>query len=90
MIELGTRVKDSISGFMGIATARTTWLYKMPQICIEPQDLYNEAPISAQWFDEPRVVLVMPEVPTVPHFGAVSLDSDFYHELKLAEKGDRK
>jgi len=56
MLKLGSRVKDTISGFTGILTARTEWLYGCIRVSIEPEVLHEGKPIEAQWFDEERVV----------------------------------
>lgn len=65
MIKLGNLVRDIISGFSGVATARTEWMYGCSRICIEPQHLHEGKPIEAQWFDEQRVVLVEERAPEV-------------------------
>lgn len=36
MIELGNKVKDIVTGFVGIATSRVTYLNGCKQICITP------------------------------------------------------
>ena len=36
MIELGEKVKDTITGFTGIATARTDYLYGCIRVEVEP------------------------------------------------------
>lgn len=52
MVKLGNKYKDSISGFSGIATARTTYLTGCIRVCLEPTKLNKEGfPIEA-WFDE--------------------------------------
>lgn len=35
-IELGDKVKDTVTGFTGIAVARTTWLYGCDRILVQP------------------------------------------------------
>jgi hypothetical protein len=56
MIKLGTKVKDSISGFEGIATARIEYLYGCVRVLVEPQGLNQDGkPIEAQYFDEQRL-----------------------------------
>ena len=37
MIKLGSKVKDKVTGFMGIATARVNYLNGCIQYCIEPR-----------------------------------------------------
>jgi hypothetical protein len=55
-VELGTRVKDKISGFEGIATGRTEYLYGCVRVLVEPERLEAGKPIEGEWFDEQRLV----------------------------------
>jgi hypothetical protein len=55
MVKLGAKVTDSITGFSGIATARTEYLDGAAKVCVEAQELVDGKPVEA-WFDEPRVV----------------------------------
>jgi hypothetical protein len=68
MIELGTKVKDLITGFTGVAVARTEWLYGCARIVVESCDLKDGVPISPQWFDEQRVEEIegSPKFPVSP------------------------
>lgn len=36
LINLGDKVKDAVTGFTGIAAARTTWLHGCDRICVHP------------------------------------------------------
>ncbi|QTL01945.1 hypothetical protein J5J86_14135 [Aquabacter sp. L1I39] len=58
MVTLGHRVKDAITGLVGIATARTEYMYGCAQVHIQPEGLKDGAPISGAWFDEQRVSTV--------------------------------
>jgi hypothetical protein len=58
MIELGSKVKDLITGFTGIAVARDEWLYGCVRIGIKSQDLKDGKPIDIEWVDEPQVVVI--------------------------------
>jgi hypothetical protein len=58
MIKLGSKVKDHYTGFSGIATGRTEWLYGCSRICIECTKLKDGKPIESQWFDEQRVDII--------------------------------
>jgi hypothetical protein len=55
MIKLGEIVVDSISGFTGVATAKTEWLYGCVRICVTPKELKDGKPVDEQWFDEQRL-----------------------------------
>lgn len=57
MIELGQKVRDSISGFEGIATARAEFLHGCIRIQVSPTKLQeNGQPIEGQYFDEAQLV----------------------------------
>lgn len=58
MIKLGSKVRDKISGFEGIATGRTTWLYGCERICVQPQEISKGKPVDAQWFDVNQLDLI--------------------------------
>jgi hypothetical protein len=55
MVKLGARVTDRISGFTGIATGRSEYLYGCVRILVEPEALHDGKPVEAQWFDEQRL-----------------------------------
>jgi hypothetical protein len=53
---LGDCVRDTISGFEGIAVARAEYLYGCVRFQVEAQRLgENGAPIESVWFDEQRL-----------------------------------
>ncbi len=54
-VKLGSKVKDSITGFEGIAIARSEWMYGCTRIVVESQTLKDGKPIDGQWFDEQRI-----------------------------------
>ncbi len=62
MIKLGSKVRDTITGFQGIAIARTQWMYGCERITIKPDKVDKDGKtIEAETFDEPQVVLVRAE-----------------------------
>jgi len=65
MIKLGSRVKDTYTGFLGTAVGRTEWLYGCTRIAIEPTELHDGKPIDMVWFDEQRVEMVKPSMPKI-------------------------
>ncbi|MCJ7543672.1 MAG: hypothetical protein MUP47_03740 [Phycisphaerae bacterium] len=70
MISLGSRVRDTITGFTGIAVGRTEWMWGYVRYAVEPKGLRDGKPVDAQWFDEPRlVVLAAKRVPSRPTGG---------------------
>lgn len=58
MIKLGSRVKDSISGFSGIATGRFEYLYGCVRIGISPETLHDGKPVEYQVFDEAQCIVL--------------------------------
>lgn len=59
MVTLGELVKDQITGFTGVATARCLYLYGCERIQITSQKLTKEKNEPQQeWFDEAGVVKV--------------------------------
>ena len=66
MIRLGSRVKDSITGFTGIAIGRTDWLYGCSRICVEPEKLQKDGKaFESLWFDEQRIIVIKEMGPKV-------------------------
>ena len=56
IVGLGDRVRDRISGFRGIATCRSTFLYGCIRISITPEETDKDGKVNqAEWFDEPQV-----------------------------------
>jgi len=64
-IKLGSKVKDTLTGFKGMAIGRTEWLYGCTRIGIEPQELHEGKPIEAQWFDEQRIETIKEDAPKI-------------------------
>ena len=63
-IKLGDVVRDSVSGFEGLAVARTEWLYGCVRYGVEARALREGKLIEAQWFDEARLA---PAIETSAH-----------------------
>ena len=58
-IKLGDKVCDPISGFEGIVTARTEWLYGCIRVGVTAERLSDKGLVmDAQWFDEPQVEFI--------------------------------
>jgi hypothetical protein len=71
MINLGDEVKDIVTGFTGIVTAKTEWLNKCVRIHVTPQKLHEGKPIESQVFDleqlevlKKKAVVIEKEIPT--------------------------
>ena len=58
---LGFTVKDQISGFTGVVTAKTEWLNGCVRYGVQSRKLNDGEPLAAQWFDEDDL-LVLPGV----------------------------
>jgi hypothetical protein len=62
-IELGDKVKDTVTGYTGIAVARTRWLHGCDRIAVQPQELDKDNKVQEpQTFDEKQLDLVKPGV----------------------------
>lgn len=56
---LGCYVRDTITGFEGIATGRAEYMFGCAQLVITPDRLGPDGKIiPGEWFDEQRVVIV--------------------------------
>ena len=53
--ELGIKVKDKISGFSGILTARVEFLTGCNRYCVQPKTLQDGVPIEGIYFDEEQL-----------------------------------
>lgn len=57
-IQIGDVVRDSITGFEGVAVAITEWLNGCRRVTVQPQHLHNGNPIESQTFDVTQLQLV--------------------------------
>ena len=55
--ELGSEVKDKITGFVGIVVARTAWINGCTRYGVQSRELKDGKPIDAEWFDEQSLVV---------------------------------
>lgn len=58
MVKLGSKVRDTITGYEGIATARSEFLNGCVSIQITRTEMTKDGDAKADWFDEQRVALV--------------------------------
>ncbi len=56
-IELGTKVKDVVTGFKGTVTGRAEYLTGCRQYCVIPKSEGNKA-AEGNWFDEQRLEVI--------------------------------
>lgn len=57
-INLGDRVRDSVTGYAGIVIGRTHWLFGCTRITVQAQELHEGKPVEMVSFDEPQLVLI--------------------------------
>ena len=55
MLKLGQKVKDRISGFSGVLSARSEFLNGCVRLQLTPDRLHEGKLIEAEWFDETQV-----------------------------------
>lgn len=58
MINLGDEVQDIVTGFTGIAIAKTEWLWSCIRYGVQSQALQDGKLQEAQWFDEPQLEII--------------------------------
>jgi hypothetical protein len=81
MITLGQKVKDKISGFTGIATARIEYLNGCVQYCVSPKTDKDGKRPDAEWFDDAILEVVSGgiNIPREPDGGPIpDMPSDSY------------
>lgn len=59
---LGDRVRDRITGLVGIATGRAEYLYGVDQVLVVPALIRDGVPASGTWFDVGRCEVMDPLV----------------------------
>jgi hypothetical protein len=55
MIKLGDKVRDVVTGFEGIAIAKTEWLFGCIRFTVQPTKLDNGKILDTATFDEPQL-----------------------------------
>jgi len=58
MIKIGETVKDIVTGFKGVVTSRTEYLYGCTRLGVQPKADKDGKMPEAQWFDEPALTKV--------------------------------
>ena len=68
MIEMGTMVKDRITGFEGIVTARIEYITGCVQYAVTPNRTDKDGKrMDAEFIDELRLEIVTPIAPDLKH-----------------------
>jgi len=65
-IKLGDKVKDTITGFEGIAIGVTNWLNGCARWCVSSQKVTDDGKLIELWFDEERLTGVKAKKPGGP------------------------
>lgn len=58
-VELGSKIKDEVTGFKGIATARCEYMNGCIQYEITPTQLKDGVPQKVYWIDKQRIILLI-------------------------------
>ena len=59
IIGLGQKVRDPLTGLVGVAICRSTYLYGCVRILVQPHGLTKDgAPLDCVWVDEPQLEIV--------------------------------
>jgi hypothetical protein len=58
VVELGDRVKEKITGFIGIVTGISHWLTGCSTCGVQSKGTNDGKPISPQWFDIGRLEVI--------------------------------
>ena len=58
MVTLGSRVRDTITGYEGIVTGRSEFLNGCVSICIARSEVTKDGDVKFEWFDEQRVKVI--------------------------------
>jgi len=58
MVELGDLVKDSVSGFKGVAVSRHSYLQGCDRISVQPLVKKDGTHIESIAFDEPQLIVL--------------------------------
>lgn len=56
--ELGSKAKCKITGYTGIITSRTEWLYGCRRYTLQAQELKDGAPVASHYLDEDAIDLL--------------------------------
>lgn len=65
-IELGSKVRDRITGYIGIVVARSEWLYGCVRITVQQEGLDKDNKISHEVFDEAGLDTLMEAEKMIP------------------------
>lgn len=58
MIKFGDRVRDKVSGFQGIATAKHEYMNGCIRFTVDSEEMKDGKPVDGQWYDEQQLEVV--------------------------------
>lgn len=61
MVKVGDKVKDKITGFTGIAIAKTEWLYGCMRVVVQSEKIGKDDKLVDFTFDEPQLEVIKPK-----------------------------
>ena len=56
---LGVKVKDKVTGYVGIVDGRTEWLYGCRRYSVQSQKMKNDKPAELMTFDEDAIDVIV-------------------------------
>ncbi len=65
MIELGNKVRDTVTGFTGIVVGKTIWMYGCERFAVQSDKLHDNKPVDEHWFDDQRLEVLEITEPVV-------------------------
>lgn len=72
MVNLGDKVKDTVTGFEGVAVARHSYLFGCNRISVQPPVNGEGKVPDTSTFDEPQLEVLATQVISIPE--SISLD----------------
>jgi hypothetical protein len=65
-VQLGDLVRDAITSFEGIVTAKSEFLNKCVRLQVQPQGLKDGKTVKPEVFDEEQLIIIKPAAYTSP------------------------
>jgi hypothetical protein len=57
MAQLGDKVKDTITGFIGVVVGRSEWLFGCVRCAVQGEKLHEGKPVDAIWIDDGQLAV---------------------------------
>ena len=62
MIPLRSKVRDKVTEFTGIVTGRAEYLFRTPEVRVQPSYLKDGVPVKGEWLAEDRLEVLPDDV----------------------------